>query len=309
VEFALLITKLKGNAVILYPNTYYVTLGPPTKPKEKNPAGSRTRRPLWSSRLRSPTSPLHAPHVLHATSPPHNSRPPRTHFTSPPPPTPPPYNRSRAALGDRLVGGRGSMHPLVEALVGERRHWAPALRHAAAWAGTLALAVSVASFAPEAAFVWSLAGGGAGARACPVGSACACRRGWRGGPAPTCSCRRRSRGSPSAPPRASCARSPSGAGTTSTSRPLLERRVPKAAVLVQLFFFSLRNARPWLGVWDVRGAEHVFFFVTRTYLVNLIFIFCTHKTHYGYVNTYDMIKKLCPRSYTTVMLCLSNLHS
>jgi hypothetical protein len=67
--------------------------------------------------------------------------------------------------------------------------------------------------------------------------------------------------------------------------------VPKAAVLVQLFFFSLRNARPWLGVWDVRGAEHVFFFVTRTYLVNLIFIFCTHKTHYGYVNTYDMIKK------------------
>jgi hypothetical protein len=225
VEFALLITKLKGNAVILYPNTYYVTLGPPTKPKEKNPAGSRTRRPLWSSRLRSPTSPLHAPHVLHATSPPHNSRPPRTHFTSPPPPTPPPYNRSRAALGDRLVGGRGSMHPLVEALVGERRHWAPALRHAAAWAGTLALAVSVASFAPEAAFVWSLAGGGAGARACPVGSACACRRGWRGGPAPTCSCRRRSRGSPSAPPRVSCARSPSGAGTTSTSRPLLERRV------------------------------------------------------------------------------------
>jgi hypothetical protein len=61
------------------------------------------------------------------------------------------------------------MHPLVEALVGERRHWAPALRHAAAWAGTLALAVSVASFAPEAAFVWSLAGGGAGARAVPGG--------------------------------------------------------------------------------------------------------------------------------------------
>jgi hypothetical protein len=63
------------------------------------------------------------------------------------------------------------MHPLVEALVGERRHWAPALRHAAAWAGALALAVSVASFAPEAAFVWSLAGGGgAGARACPAGT-------------------------------------------------------------------------------------------------------------------------------------------
>ena len=46
--------------------------------------------------------------------------------------------------------------------MGERQHWAPALRHAAAWAGALALAVSVASFAPEAAFGWALAGGGAG---------------------------------------------------------------------------------------------------------------------------------------------------
>ena len=62
------------------------------------------------------------------------------------------------------------MHPLVEALVGQRRHWAPAVRHAAAWAGALALAVSVASFAPEAAFVWALAGGGGGARACPAGA-------------------------------------------------------------------------------------------------------------------------------------------
>ncbi|KAG2630061.1 uncharacterized protein LOC120701561 [Panicum virgatum] len=58
------------------------------------------------------------------------------------------------------------MHPLVEALVGERRHWAPAVRHAVAWAGALALAVSVASFAPEAAFVWALAGGGGGDHAC-----------------------------------------------------------------------------------------------------------------------------------------------
>lgn len=63
------------------------------------------------------------------------------------------------------------MHPLVEALVGERQHWAPALRHAAAWAGALALAVSVASFAPEAAFVWALAGGGGGGRAaCAAGA-------------------------------------------------------------------------------------------------------------------------------------------
>lgn len=63
------------------------------------------------------------------------------------------------------------MHPLVEALLvvgAERRQrWLPALRHAAAWAGALALAVSVASFAPEAAFVWALAGGGA---ACAAGT-------------------------------------------------------------------------------------------------------------------------------------------
>ncbi|CAL5092962.1 unnamed protein product [Urochloa decumbens] len=52
------------------------------------------------------------------------------------------------------------MHPLVEALVGERHQWAPAVRHVAAWAEALALAVSVASFVPEAAFVWALAGGG-----------------------------------------------------------------------------------------------------------------------------------------------------
>ncbi|CAL4898587.1 unnamed protein product [Urochloa decumbens] len=58
------------------------------------------------------------------------------------------------------------MHPLVEALVGERHQWAPAVRHAAAWAAALALAVSVASFAPEAAFVWALAGGGT---ACAAG--------------------------------------------------------------------------------------------------------------------------------------------
>ncbi|WVZ90805.1 hypothetical protein U9M48_037067 [Paspalum notatum var. saurae] len=69
------------------------------------------------------------------------------------------------------------MHPLVEALLGERRprrEWAAAARHAAAWAGALALAVSVASFAPEAAFVWSLAGagggGGGGAGACAAGT-------------------------------------------------------------------------------------------------------------------------------------------
>lgn len=63
------------------------------------------------------------------------------------------------------------MHPLalVEALVGERQHWAPAVRHAAAWAGALALAVSVASLAPEAAFVWALAGGGPVA-ACAAGT-------------------------------------------------------------------------------------------------------------------------------------------
>lgn len=60
------------------------------------------------------------------------------------------------------------MHPLVEALVGERRHeWLSAAWHAAAWAAALALAVSVASFAPEAAFVWALAGG---ARACAAGT-------------------------------------------------------------------------------------------------------------------------------------------
>ncbi|CAN6329476.1 unnamed protein product [Urochloa humidicola] len=57
------------------------------------------------------------------------------------------------------------MHPLVEALVGERQEWAAAARHAAAWAAALALAVSVASFAPEAAFVWALAGGGGGCAA------------------------------------------------------------------------------------------------------------------------------------------------
>ncbi|TKW28705.1 hypothetical protein SEVIR_3G346100v4 [Setaria viridis] len=64
------------------------------------------------------------------------------------------------------------MHPLVEALVGERHQWAPAVRHAAAWAGALALAVSVASFAPEAAFVWALAGGGGGGArpACAAGT-------------------------------------------------------------------------------------------------------------------------------------------
>ncbi|KAL5205904.1 hypothetical protein ABZP36_034113 [Zizania latifolia] len=73
------------------------------------------------------------------------------------------------------------MHPLVGALVGAReRYWGgggggggggAALRHAVAWAGALALAVSVASFAPEAAFVWALTGGGGGAgRACPAGA-------------------------------------------------------------------------------------------------------------------------------------------
>ncbi|KAF8776616.1 hypothetical protein HU200_003340 [Digitaria exilis] len=61
------------------------------------------------------------------------------------------------------------MHPLVEALVGERHQWASTVRHAAAWAAALALAVSVASFAPEAAFVWALAGGG-GARVCAAGT-------------------------------------------------------------------------------------------------------------------------------------------
>ncbi|GJM95416.1 hypothetical protein PR202_ga12151 [Eleusine coracana subsp. coracana] len=60
------------------------------------------------------------------------------------------------------------MHPLVEVLIGERHQWGPVVRHAAAWAATLALAVSVASFAPEAAFVWSLAGGGRSA--CPAGT-------------------------------------------------------------------------------------------------------------------------------------------
>lgn len=59
------------------------------------------------------------------------------------------------------------MHPLVGALVaGARERWwcrgegGAAVRHAVAWAGALALAVSVASFAPEAAFVWALTGGG-----------------------------------------------------------------------------------------------------------------------------------------------------
>jgi hypothetical protein len=74
------------------------------------------------------------------------------------------------------------MHPLLGALLvaGERRRrwwswcwwppcWGPAARHAAAWAGALALAVSVASFAPEAAFVWALTGGGA-VGACPAGA-------------------------------------------------------------------------------------------------------------------------------------------
>ncbi|XP_037432922.1 uncharacterized protein LOC119299902 [Triticum dicoccoides] len=61
------------------------------------------------------------------------------------------------------------MHPLVGALLvgaGERWWWpcwGPAARHAAAWAGALALAVSVASFAPEAAFLWALASGGCAA--------------------------------------------------------------------------------------------------------------------------------------------------
>ncbi|KAG8093094.1 hypothetical protein GUJ93_ZPchr0012g22031 [Zizania palustris] len=64
------------------------------------------------------------------------------------------------------------MHPLVGAL---ERYWGggggAALRHAVAWAGALALAVSVASFAPEAAFVWALTGsGGGGGSACPAGA-------------------------------------------------------------------------------------------------------------------------------------------
>jgi hypothetical protein len=67
------------------------------------------------------------------------------------------------------------MHPLLGALLvtGERQRrwwswcwwpprWRPAARHAAVWVGALALAVSVASFAPEAAFVWALTGGGGG---------------------------------------------------------------------------------------------------------------------------------------------------
>ena len=55
--------------------------------------------------------------------------------------------------------------------MGERRYWGPAVRHAAAWAAALVLAVSVASFAPEAAFVWALAGGGGeGGRACAAGT-------------------------------------------------------------------------------------------------------------------------------------------
>ncbi|GJN35225.1 hypothetical protein PR202_gb23975 [Eleusine coracana subsp. coracana] len=62
------------------------------------------------------------------------------------------------------------MHPLVEVLIGERHQWGLVVRHAAAWAAALALAVSVASFAPEAAFVWSLAGGAGGGRACPAGT-------------------------------------------------------------------------------------------------------------------------------------------
>ncbi|XP_051191231.1 uncharacterized protein [Lolium perenne] len=74
------------------------------------------------------------------------------------------------------------MHPLLGALLvaGERRRrwwswcwwppcWGPAARHGAAWAGALALAVSVASFAPEAAFVWALTGGG-GDGLCPAGA-------------------------------------------------------------------------------------------------------------------------------------------
>ncbi|KAG8049006.1 hypothetical protein GUJ93_ZPchr0009g2199 [Zizania palustris] len=74
------------------------------------------------------------------------------------------------------------MHPLVGALVVAReRYWGggggggAALRHAVAWAGALAVAVSVASFAPEAAFVWALTsgsggGGGGAGRACPAGA-------------------------------------------------------------------------------------------------------------------------------------------
>ncbi|KQJ86212.1 uncharacterized protein LOC100839565 [Brachypodium distachyon] len=65
------------------------------------------------------------------------------------------------------------MHPLMGALLeaGDGRRWSrcffsfflgPVARQAAAWAGALALAVSVASFAPEAAFVWALSGGGGG---------------------------------------------------------------------------------------------------------------------------------------------------
>ncbi|KAF0887591.1 hypothetical protein E2562_002309 [Oryza meyeriana var. granulata] len=72
------------------------------------------------------------------------------------------------------------MHPLVGALVEARERWwggaiggGAALRHAVVWAGALALAVSVASFAPEAAFVWALTGGGGGGgggRACAAGA-------------------------------------------------------------------------------------------------------------------------------------------
>jgi hypothetical protein len=65
------------------------------------------------------------------------------------------------------------MHPLLGALLvaGERRRrwwswcWWPPYWGPAAWAGALALAVSVASFAPEAAFMWALTGGGG----CPTG--------------------------------------------------------------------------------------------------------------------------------------------
>ncbi|XP_040385674.1 uncharacterized protein LOC121056034 [Oryza brachyantha] len=68
------------------------------------------------------------------------------------------------------------MHPLMGALVEARERWrggggGAALRRAVVWAGALALAVSVASFAPEAAFVWALTGGGGGGgRACAAGA-------------------------------------------------------------------------------------------------------------------------------------------
>ncbi|KAF0933724.1 hypothetical protein E2562_019202 [Oryza meyeriana var. granulata] len=55
------------------------------------------------------------------------------------------------------------MHLLVEALVEVQERWwgdiisgGVALRHVVVWTGVLALAVSMASFAPKATFVWAL---------------------------------------------------------------------------------------------------------------------------------------------------------